>query len=49
MQTWPLSAKNLHCVEINAEGLTREIHHKLGHQKWESLLCLSTLLTEKLG
>lgn len=25
MQTWPLSAKNLHYVEVNAEGLTREI------------------------
>ena len=25
MQTWSLPAKNLHYVEVNAEGLTREI------------------------
>lgn len=52
MQTWPLSAKYLYCVEINAEGLTREILTdliNLSLQKWKSLICLSTLLTKKLS
>lgn len=52
MQTWPLSAKYLYYVEINAEGLTREILTdliNLSLQKWKSPICLSTLLTEKLS